>query len=207
MPKNYGEIAFTESVKTQQVHYGSRRQYERMETSQRGTELTFFEADFIAERDGFYMATVGETGYPYVQYRGGPKGFLTVLDEKTLAFADFRGNRQYISVGNLKQNDKAALILMDYVHRQRLKIYARVEIKEASEVPELMASLQNPHYEARVERAILLQLEAFDWNCPQHIVQRFTLEDIQEMVQPFKDQIAQLEAEVKRLKNHIESVS
>ncbi|MBX7223541.1 MAG: pyridoxamine 5'-phosphate oxidase family protein [Blastocatellia bacterium] len=201
MAKNFGEIAFTESVKAEQEEYGSRRQYARMEAVQETGSLTFVEADFIAERDTFYMATVGETGFPYVQFRGGPKGFLHVLDEKTLAFADFRGNRQYISVGNLKQNNRAALILMDYVQRQRLKIYARMEIKKAEDAPELVAQLHNPAYQAKVERVIILHLEAFDWNCPQHIVQRFTLDEVADMIQPFKEQVAKLEAEIQRLKD------
>jgi predicted pyridoxine 5'-phosphate oxidase superfamily flavin-nucleotide-binding protein len=121
MAKNYAEIAFTQSVKSWQEHYGSRRQYERMETVECGTELSFAEADFIAERDSFYLATVNENNQPYVQFRGGAKSFLKVLDSKTLGFADFRGNLQYISVGNLSKNNRVALILMDYPNRRRLR--------------------------------------------------------------------------------------
>lgn len=200
MVSNYAEIAFTKSVKEKQTQYGSRKQYERMSAIARGTELSFAEIDFIQDRDGFYLATVGENGYPYVQFRGGPKGFLKILDSKTLAYADFRGNLQYISVGNLNQNDKASLILMDYVNQQRLKIYARVEIKEAADAPELIAQLQDNAYKARVERAMILHLEAFDWNCPQHITQRFTLEEIAETLQPYTERIAQLEAELAQFK-------
>lgn len=200
MVSNYAEIAFTKSVKEKQTQYGSRKQYERMSAIARGTELSFAEIDFIQDRDGFYLATVGENGYPYVQFRGGPKGFLKILDSKTLAYADFRGNLQYISVGNLNQNDKASLILMDYVNQQRLKIYARVEIKEAADAPELIAQLQDKAYKARVERAMILHLEAFDWNCPQHITQRFTLEEIAETLQPYTERIAQLEAELAQFK-------
>ncbi len=169
MARNFAEIAFTESVKAQQEKYGSRHSYARIEAIERGTELSLAEADFIAERDSFYLATVGENGYPYVQFRGGPKGFLKVLDQKTLAYADFRGNLQYISVGNLSRNDRAALILMDYARRQRLKIYARIEVIEAKDAPELIAQLQDPDYKAQIERAMVLHVEAFDWNCPQHI--------------------------------------
>ena len=119
MARSFAEIAFTDSVKAQQEKYGSRKSYARMEAQERGTEIGEAEAEFIGERDGFYLATVGESGYPYVQFRGGPKGFLKVLDPKTLAYADFRGNMQYVSVGNLTRNDKAALILMDYANRRR----------------------------------------------------------------------------------------
>jgi predicted pyridoxine 5'-phosphate oxidase superfamily flavin-nucleotide-binding protein len=200
MAKNFAEIAFTESVKAQQQKYGSRRQYARMETMARGNELSANEAEFIAERDSFYLSTVGETGYPYVQYRGGPKGFLKTLDQRTLSYADFRGNLQYISVGNLSRNDKAALILMDYANQQRLKIYARIEVIEAKDAPELIAQLQDASYEAQVERAMVLHVEAFDWNCPQHITPRFTIEEIREMNAPLYEHAAQLEAEIARLK-------
>jgi hypothetical protein len=199
MAKNFAEIAFTQSVKAQQEKYGSRKSYSRMETLVRGTELSFNEADFIAERNSFYLATVGENGYPYVQFRGGPAGFLKVLDSKTLAYADFRGNMQYISVGNLSRNDKAALILMNYPRRQRLKIYARIEVVEAQDAPELIAQLQDPAYDAKVERAMLLRVEAFDWNCPQHITPRYTLVEIEAGTEPLRNRIKELEAEVARL--------
>lgn len=162
MAKNYAEIAFTESVKAKQEKYGSRRQYERMEAAERGIELTFAEADFISLRDSFYLATVGENGQPYVQFRGGEIGFLKVLDSKTLAYADFRGNLQYISVGNLSTDNRAALILMDYANRRRLKIFARIEVLDARDAPELIAKLENPDYKAKIERAMILRMEAFD---------------------------------------------
>lgn len=200
MAKNYAEIAFTEKVKEIQEKYGSRKQYEKMEKLARGTELSFVEADFIEEQDSFYLATVGENFYPYVQFRGGWKGFLKVLDSKTLAYPDFRGNLQYISVGNLGVNNKAALIMMDYVKRQRLKVYASIEVKDAIDVPELVAELQNTDYKAKTERAMILHVEAFDWNCPQHISQRFTLEQMKEIILPYTQQIAKLEEEIQRLK-------
>lgn len=201
MARNFAEIAFTESVKAQQEKYGSRRSYARMEAHARGNELSEAEAEFIAERDSFYLATVGESGFPYVQFRGGPKGFLKVLDARTLVYADFRGNRQYISVGNLTRNDKAALILMDYARRQRLKVYARIEVIEAQDKPELIAQLQDASYDAHVERALLLHVEAFDWNCPQHITPRYTIEEIRELNAPLYEHIAKLEAEIARLKS------
>lgn len=200
MAKNFAEIAFTDSVKAQQKKFGSRRSYARMEAMERGTELSLAEADFISERDGFYLATVGETGYPYVQFRGGPKGFLKMLDPKKLAYVDFRGNMQYISVGNLNRNDKAALILMDYANRRRLKIFAHIEVVEAEDAPELIAQLQDTGYEAQVERAMVLHVEAFDWNCPQHITPRYTIEEIRELNAPLYEHVAKLEAEVERLK-------
>lgn len=200
MARNFAEIAFTDSVKEQQKKYGSRRSYARMEAQERGNEISENEAEFIAARDGFYLATIGESGFPYVQFRGGPKGFLKVLDAKTLAYADFRGNMQYISVGNLTRNDKAALILMDYANRQRLKIYARIEVIEAKDNPQLIAQLQDASYDAQVERAMVLHVEAFDWNCPQHITQRFTVEEIRELNAPLYEHVAKLEAEIERLK-------
>jgi predicted pyridoxine 5'-phosphate oxidase superfamily flavin-nucleotide-binding protein len=200
MAKNYLEIAFTESVKKQQEKHGSRCQYERMEAMTRGTELSFAEADFIAERDGFYLATVGENGQPYVQFRGGAAGFLKILDSRTLGYADFKGNLQYISVGNLTKNNRAALILMNYPNRQRLKIFARIEVLDRSAAPDLIAKLENPDYKAKIERAMILHVEAFDWNCPQHITPRFTLEEIRVMNEPLYDHVEKLEAEMKRLK-------
>lgn len=205
MAKNYLEIAFTTSVKAEQEKRGTRRQYERTEKVERGTEISFSEADFIHERDSFYLATVGENGYPYVQFRGGAKGFLKVLDSKTLAYADFRGNLQYISVGNLSQNNRAALILMNYPNRQRLKIFARIEVLEAADAPELIAKLENPDYKAKIERAMILRVEAFDWNCPQHITPRFTIEEIREINQPLYIRIDELEAENQRLKQQLTS--
>jgi predicted pyridoxine 5'-phosphate oxidase superfamily flavin-nucleotide-binding protein len=200
MAKNYAEIAFTESVKRQQEQYGSRQQYARMDRLARGTTLTFAETEFIAARDGFYLATVAEHGYPYVQFRGGPSGFLRVLDAQTLGYADFRGNRQYLTIGNLDQNDRAALILMDYANRSRLKLYARIEVIHANDRPELTDRLRVPGYEAEVERVMLLHVEAFDWNCPQHITPRFTMEEIQAMNAPLYEHVAKLEAELTRLK-------
>ena len=200
MAKNYAEIAFTPAVRTEQEKHGSRRQYERMERLERGTELSFAEADFIGGRDSFYLASTGENGYPYVQFRGGPPGFLKVLAAKTLGYADFRGNLQYVSVGNFKTNNKAALILMDYPNRRRLKLYANVEIYDASEAPELIEKLTVEGYNAKIERAVLLHIEAFDWNCPQHITPRYTMSEIADILAPFREEIRRLEKENERLK-------
>lgn len=199
MSNPFAKIAFTESVKRTQEHYGVRRANERLENLDRLEEMTRNEAAFIGERDGFYMATVGEGGQPYVQFRGGPKGFLKVLDEKTLGYADFRGNLQYISVGNLSVNNRAALFLMDYPNQTRLKIFAEVEVIDAADDPALIERLTMPDYKARIERAMILHVTAYDWNCPQHITPRFTLEEIEAGTKPLRDRIAELEAEVKRL--------
>ncbi|MBT5266043.1 MAG: pyridoxamine 5'-phosphate oxidase [Rhodospirillaceae bacterium] len=175
MAKKFAEITFTPSVKAAQSRYGSRERNERFELlDDAGDTLGSREAEFIEARDGFYQATVNEAGWPYVQFRGGPAGFLKVLDERTIGYADFRGNIQYLSVGNLAANDRVSLILMDYPNRRRLKIWARARIVHREEDPDLLARLEIPTYRARVERAVVLAIEAIDWNCPQHITPRFT---------------------------------
>ncbi|MBW2286589.1 MAG: pyridoxamine 5'-phosphate oxidase family protein [Deltaproteobacteria bacterium] len=178
MGQNFTKFAFTEGVKAAQEHYGSRDAYLRMEQAGDRYVLTDRESEFIRARDSFYMATVGENGWPYVQFRGGPQGFLNVLDERTVGFADFRGNRQYISVGNLKDNERVALILMDYPGRKRLKIWATARVADVQDDPELSTTLTVEGYDAKVERAIMLTVQAYDWNCPQHIVPRYTSTEI-----------------------------
>ncbi len=178
MSQNFTKFAFTDSVKDAQEHYGSRANYERMEQGPDRFLLTEKEKAYIPTLDFFFMSTVGENGWPYVQYRGGPKGFLKVLDERTLAFADFRGNRQFISVGNIISGGKVALILLDFQQRVRLKIWATATVQDADENPELAARLSDPSYRAKVERLVTLTIEAYDWNCPQHITPRFTEEDV-----------------------------
>ena len=202
MSNPFAKIAFTESVRKTQEHYGTRGTNERLENLDRLDELTKNEAEFINERDGFYLATVNEDGHPYVQFRGGPKGFLKVLDEKTLAYADFRGNLQYISIGNLQKNNKAALILMDYANRSRLKILAQIEVVDARDNPDLIEKLAMPDYKAKIERAMILHIEAYDWNCPQHITQRFTLEEIEQATGSLRQKIRELETEVARLRTN-----
>lgn len=201
MSRKFYDKMFTESVKRVQEHYGSRKGYARFEKSaDTPVVLGDFEKDFIQSRDSFYLATVNESGQPYIQFRGGPIGFLKVLDDRTLGYADFRGNLQYISVGNLASNNKAALILMDYVQQQRLKVLATVEVKDAAEAGELMQRLENPGYKAKVERAMILRVEAFDWNCPQHITPRFTIDEIRQITAPVYERLEILEAENSRLK-------
>jgi len=195
MPYRFLDIAGTPGVKAAQAENGSRDFWEGFRGNRDFTSLTEAERRFIAERDSFYMATTSESGWPYVQHRGGPRGFLRVLDEKTLGFADFRGNRQYISTGNLATNDRSALILMDYPGRRRLKIYARLEAKSLAAEPDLAARLEMPGYGGVVERAFLLHLEAFDWNCPQHITPRFTEAELAEVLEPVRKRMEALERE------------
>ena len=193
MTQAFFDIAFTTKVRAMQTRMGSRSAYAPLDqTADRRAELTSSETGFIQSRDGFYQATVSETGWPYVQFRGGPKGFLQVLDNKTIGYADFRGNVQYISVGNLQGNDRVAIILMDYAGQQRLKIYGRVRLVNRAEDPELLEKLEAPNYRAQVERAALITVEAYDWNCPQHITPRFTEAEIHEGVAPLHAEIAAL---------------
>lgn len=203
MSKEFYEKMFTEGVRAAQERYGSRKAFERIEANSKKGEfegLGDLEKDFIESVDGFYMATVNEEGQPYIQFRGGPPGFLKVLDDKTLAYADFKGNLQYISVGNLAANNKAALFLMDYVNQRRLKILATIDVKDTAEAPELIDNLRMPDYKAKIERAMTLHVEAYDWNCPQHITQRYTLDEIQHLLKPLTEHIRNLEAEIYELK-------
>lgn len=197
MSRAYSDIAFTPAVRDMQTRMGSRANYASLDvTDDRRDTLTEREAEFIEARDGFYQATVSETGWPYVQFRGGPAGFLKVLDAKTIGFADFRGNVQYISVGNLQNNDRISIILMDYPNRRRLKLLGRVRLVSEAEDPGLVARLELPAYRARVERAFVITIEAYDWNCPQHITPRFTEAEVQEAVAPLHAEIASLKAEL-----------
>jgi predicted pyridoxine 5'-phosphate oxidase superfamily flavin-nucleotide-binding protein len=183
MGRAFAKIAFTPLVKQQQELHGSRQQYQWIEEAgESGVQLGEDERDFIEARDGFYMASVSETGWPYIQFRGGPKGFLRILNDKTLGFADLRGNKQYISVGNLQHDDRVALFLMDYVGQQRLKILGRTTILEGHEAEELIAKLRTSERNAFPERAITVSVEALDWNCPQHITPRYTEEEVRELL-------------------------
>lgn len=196
----FTKIAFTPSVKAVQSRHGSRAAYARLECGEdAGHEFTQQEVEYIQERDGFYQATVSETGWPYVQFRGGPAGFLKVLDAKTLGYADFRGNRQYLSVGNVNADGRIALILMDYANRRRLKIWGRAKVIHESEDPDLLARLEMPGYRARIERAVIIAVEAFDWNCPQHITPRFTEAEIAEWAAGLQQRLTNLEEENARL--------
>ncbi|WP_374401615.1 pyridoxamine 5'-phosphate oxidase family protein [Niveibacterium sp.] len=185
MPRAFADISFTPGVKAAQARYGSRdnnRGFELAEDPR--NELHEHEIEFIASRDSFYQATVSESGWPYVQHRGGPPGFLRVLDARTIGYADFRGNRQYLSVGNLNANDRVSLILMDYANRRRLKLWGRARIVHEADAPALLAQLGVPGYRAQVERGVLIHIEAIEWNCPQHITPRFTQAEVNAAVAP-----------------------
>ncbi len=199
MSKPSSDVAFTPAVKTIQEKRGSRGQYARMEG--RGgwqTTITPDLAGFLGEVRSFYLATASADGQPYIQHRGGPPGFLRVLDARTLGFADFKGNRQYITTGNLSENAKAYIFLMDYAHRRRAKLWGRARVVEDD--PALLAKLWPEGYQARDEQAILFEVEAWDTNCPQHIPQMFHAEDVAGTIVKFQERIKELEAEVAALK-------
>jgi hypothetical protein len=202
MSRSFAERAFTPLVKKQQEQHGSRRQYARMEEiGEAGDRLTEFEREFIGDRDGFYMASTGETGWPYIQYRGGEKGFLHVLDDQTLGFADLRGNKQYITMGNLEHDDRVALFFMDYAHQMRLKILGRARVHESDgAAAELIAKLRVPAEKTPTEHAVIIHVEAFDWNCPQHITPRYTQEELAGTLEPLRKKMDALEAENVRLR-------
>ncbi len=208
MTESFGSLVFTPVVKALQERYGSRRQYERMEEiggapGGLGPE----EREFLSEQDSFYMASLGATGWPYVQHRGGPKGFLKVIDNHTIAFADFRGNKQYISTGNLMTDNRVALIMVDYPRRQRLKILGRAEVFEGEKAKDWLTKVRDPEYKATTERVYVIRIEAFDWNCPQHIIPRFTEEQIREALKPLERQMKKLEEENEELREQLATIA
>jgi predicted pyridoxine 5'-phosphate oxidase superfamily flavin-nucleotide-binding protein len=202
MGRRFAELAFTPLVKEQQQLHGSRHLYERVEHSpDPGDRLGPDEQAFIRARDGFYMASVSETGWPYIQFRGGSPGFLHVVDDQTVGFADLRGNRQYISTANLQHDDRVALFLMDYPAQSRLKILGHVRILEGdAEAGELIETLRVPEEKTPPERAVLIHIEGFDWNCPQHITPRYAEAELTEILAPMRLRLEALEAENKRLR-------
>ncbi|HYK35676.1 pyridoxamine 5'-phosphate oxidase family protein [Alloacidobacterium sp.] len=205
MGRRYAELAFTPLVKAQQQKHGSRHAYERVEQSFiPGSHLGADEQTMVCTRDSFYMATVSETGWPYIQHRGGPKGFLHVLDDQTLGFVDLRGNMQYVSAGNLEHNDRIALFLMDYPSQSRLKILGHAEVHEDDDqARQLIEMLRMPGEKSPTERAILIHVEAFDWNCTQHITPRYTQEELNSAIEPVQRRIEELERENARLRGCI----
>jgi uncharacterized protein len=208
MSRRYAALAFTDDVRAVQREHGSDGFYERKrragEAAARPDPLTDDEREFLAERDGFYLATVSATGWPYVQFRGGPAGFVRVVDDHTIGWADFRGNLQYISTGNVSGEDRIALIAVDYAHRRRLKIYGRARIVGADEDPELMATLQPASYDAVVERAVLVSVEAYDWNCPQHITPRYSAAELEPALSRMRRELEDLRAENAALRARLE---
>ena len=202
----FRDLTFTPAVKAIQTKQGSRATYERLEREDyEATVLDRHERAFLAERDSFYMASLGSSGWPYVQHRGGPKGFVRVLDDHTLGFADYRGNKQYISVGNVGGDDRVALIFVDYPSRTRLKVlaHARLVTGATDEERVLLEKLAVPGYPAKVERGFVLTVEGFDWNCPQHITPRYTEEQVDELVAPMAEELATLRAENEELRRQL----
>ncbi|WP_165246573.1 pyridoxamine 5'-phosphate oxidase family protein [Paludisphaera soli] len=199
MRSHPSDVAFTPAVKAVQQAKGSRRGYARMEEA--GGWATTISADlagFVADLDMFYLGTANAEGQPYIQYRGGPPGFLKVLDERTLAFADFGGNRQYITLGNLSENPKAFLFLMDYANRRRVKVWGSARVVEGD--AELLARLADPDYPAKVERAIVFNVEAWDVNCHQHIHPRFSHREVQPVIERLQSRVHELERELEELR-------
>ncbi|HRE81547.1 MAG TPA: pyridoxamine 5'-phosphate oxidase family protein [Opitutaceae bacterium] len=196
MAENFLALSFTPSVRAAQRHAYGRDWPEVASTG--ADRLGEEEMAFIRLRDSFYLATVSETGWPYVQHRGGPAGFLHVLDDHTLAFADRRGNRQLLSTGNLAGNDRVALFLMDYPRRERLKILGHARTYDVESAPPALAPLLTSTQGSRPERIFQIDVAAFDWNCPQYITPRYTAEEVEAAVQPLRDRLAQLEERLRK---------
>ena len=195
MADNFLKLAVTESVRKAQEHYFGESQ-DFVGTLERDA-LTEDEIAFIRARDSFYIATISENGWPYIQHRGGPPGFLRALNSQTLAFADYRGNRQMLSTGNLAANNRVALFLMDYPQRTRLKILGHARVEDARQHPELVQQLAEPDAQRIAERLFLIEIVSFDWNCPKYITPRYTAKEINELVRPLKERITELEAQLK----------
>jgi predicted pyridoxine 5'-phosphate oxidase superfamily flavin-nucleotide-binding protein len=204
MTKSFGSLVFTPAVKALQERYGSRRQYARLEQlGEMKGGLGPDEKEYLAERDTFYMASLGESGWPYVQHRGGPKGFLKVIDDTTLAFADFRGKMQYISTGNLLTVNRIALIVVDYPRQLRLKLLGRVEVFEGEKAKDWLPKVRDLQYKAVTERVYVIRIEAFDWNCQQHIIPRYTEEEIRDVLEPIERQMQELQKENEELRKKL----
>lgn len=200
MTHKFADLMFTEGVKTVQDHYCTRIKNEQvLQHGGPNDVLGGWEMDFIHARDSFYMATLSETGWPYLQHRGGTIGFVKVIDSKTIGYADFRGNTQYISMGNLTTSDRVALFFMDYPNRVRLKLLGHARFEDFTNNPELVSKLAVPHYRARNERAVVITVEAFDWNCPQHITPRFTQAEVESVIESMKARIHELEKQLQQV--------
>lgn len=200
---NYSKLAFTDGIKAIQQRMGSRNTYERVEKMSFREGLTAVEANFIGQMDSFYMASYGENDFPYIQHRGGPQGFIKVIDNQTIGIVDFSGNRQYISVGNIAKNPRVSLILLSYPMQARLKIYAEAEIIEISDNPDLYDLLKPEDYKFRPERMMIFHIKAYDWNCPQHITPRYTEQEMLPMLQEQNEYVRELEEEVRVLKSKL----
>jgi len=202
MARNYVNTLFTDQARAMQAEDGSREAYARMEEGADGSPdlITEKEAGFIHARDSFYLASVTPEGWPYVQHRGGPAGFLKVLEDNRLGFADYRGNRQHVSTSNLVADPRVSLFLMDYPNRRRLKVLGHARIVTAAEDPELLSRLMPEGYKALPERAYLIDVVGYDWNCPQHITPRFTEAELASALKPMADELTRLRAENEQLR-------
>lgn len=196
----FADIAFTPAVRAEQERRGSANAYGKFLSDERqgGDQIGPEEAEFLSERDGFFQASTSETGWPYVQFRGGTPGFVKILDAQTIAYADYRGNRQYISTGNLTQSNRVSIIAMDYPNQRRLKLWGEVEFVDPGDDPALLALLHSG--KETVERIVKISVSAFDWNCPRHIPRRFTLEELEPELSALRDRLAELETENAQLK-------
>jgi predicted pyridoxine 5'-phosphate oxidase superfamily flavin-nucleotide-binding protein len=199
MPRSFADIAFTPSVQALQQKYGSRTQYARMQARAGASTLTAREREFLEQADSLYLATVSETGWPYVQHRGGPRGFVRVLSPSQLAFADFRGNLQYLRAGNVARHDRVSLLVVDHAGRRRLKLLGHLRFIDVGDADAALAvAVALPGYSAAVERIAIVDVAAFDWNCPQHITQRFSVDQVDAITRPLEARIAALEAALQR---------
>jgi uncharacterized protein len=200
MTRHFFDLAFTPSVRAEQSRRGTRKAFSTFDKDGHDNTLvdtlTANEIKFLAERDSFYLASVSETGWPYVQHRGGPPGFVRALDDHTFGWAEFSGNRQYVSAGNTSRDNRVSLFFMDYPNRRRLKMMGRLKTIMPEEQPDLVRALSVTNYRARIEGYAMVSVEAFDWNCPQHITERYSLEDVRRLVDPLRARIAVLEAQL-----------
>jgi uncharacterized protein len=202
--QKFGSLVFTPTIKALQERHGSRRQYARMEQSGPAHDgLGPMEREFLDGRDSFYMASVGSTGWPYIQHRGGPAGFVKVIDDNTLAFANFSGNKQYITSGNVITDNRVAVIFVDYPRQARLKVLGKLEILEGEKASQWLEKVRCPDYKAAVDSVYVIHVEAFDWNCPQHITPRFTADQIQKAIAPIEKRMQELEDENRKLREQL----
>lgn len=199
MATKYLDLTFTESVcRAQEQYYGRAGKIAGVPERD---PLGQAETEFIAARDSFYLGSISESGWPYIQHRGGSSGFLRVINETTLAFADYKGNRQLLTTGNVSVNDRVALFLMDYKNRERLKMLGHARVEDARAHPELVAQLADPKMRSAVERLVFIDVVSFDWNCPKYITPRYSAEEVEEVVGPLKTRIAELEAQLDTVKS------
>jgi len=198
MATKYLDLMFTDAVCRAQKQYYGRAGH--IEGAPERDPLSQAEAEFVASRDSFYLGSINESGWPYIQHRGGPQGFLRVIDDTTLAFADYKGNRQLLTTGNVSVNDRVALFLMDYKNRARLKILGHARIEDAGVHPELVAQLADPKMQSAVERLVFIDVVSFDWNCPKYIRPRYSAVEVEELAGPLRARIAELEVQLRAVK-------